>query len=44
MCKKSMKDKIAERLNQRQREAIDKREQRKLERNPDYQPDHPDNR
>jgi len=40
---KSLNDKIQERFNQRQREAIDKREQRELERNPDYQPEHPDN-
>jgi len=36
--KKSQKQKILERFNQRQREAMDKREQRELERNKDYQP------
>ena len=43
MSKKSMKEKISERFNQRQREAIDRKEQRELERNKDYQPEHPDN-
>lgn len=37
--KKTQNDKIQERFNQRQRESIDKREQRELERNKDYQPE-----
>ena len=38
MCRKSQAQKIQERFTQRQREAIDKKEQRELERNKDYQP------
>lgn len=40
--KKSQNDKIKERFAQRQREEIDRREERQLERNKDYQPRHPD--
>jgi hypothetical protein len=43
MPRKSLNAKIAERFAQRQRERMDRKEQRELERNKDYEPEHPDN-